>query len=129
MSAPASGEPVKHAILMMENTIPTLTPIFFRSVVRLESVAGNRLCTPAAKYPYTMAKASCPLRVFTAAQQYISRPAKKVVGTKRLRGPQNLSARSAGIMRPGIPTPFRISKREMEVEGDTCITSRPNGVT
>ena len=129
MSAPASGEPVKQATLMMENTIPILTPIFFKSVVKLDSVAGNKLCTPAAKYPYTMTKAICPLRVVTAAQQYMSRPAKKDVGTRRLRGPQYLSARNAGIMRPGIPTPFRISRREMDVDGETCMISRPNGVT
>lgn len=49
--APDSGVPVKEAKLTTLNTIPILTPAFFKSLVRLDKVAGNRLWIPAAKRP------------------------------------------------------------------------------
>jgi len=51
INAPANGDPVKHAKLKILKHIPILTPAFFRSVVRLLSVAGNNPWIPATKSP------------------------------------------------------------------------------
>ena len=69
ISAPARGDPVRHAKLITLKHIPILTPAFFRSVVKLVSVAGKRPWIPAANIPYTTAKAMSPFFVDTAAQQ------------------------------------------------------------
>ena len=62
------GVPVKHAMLPMLKTMPIRVPILVKSVVRLDNVDGNSVCTAFAQMPYKMTKAVNPLRLETAIQ-------------------------------------------------------------
>ena len=73
--------------------MPIRIPAFFKSVVKLDRVAGNNAWIAAANNPYTTENAMSPWVLDTAGQQYIRRLAPKAAGIKVLRGPKNRSAR------------------------------------
>jgi len=67
--APPPGPPIKHPKLDKAKPMPMRVPIFLGSNVRSARVAGNIACNPAAKRPYSIAKAYMPDVVLMAIQQ------------------------------------------------------------
>lgn len=116
-------------MLTIVNTMPTRVPIFVKSVVRLDRVEGNSVWTALEQIPYTITKATNPPKVEIPIQQRRRMPAHDTNGMSVLNGPKYLSARKAGISRPGMPTPFKIIKSVSEVDDDTWITFFPKVVT
>lgn len=92
MSAPPSGGPVRVAKLTILKTIPILTPAFFRSVVKLDRVAGKRPWIPAADRPYNTSNAMRALLEEMAAQKYSRIPVMHAHGMTVLIGPKYASA-------------------------------------
>lgn len=75
-----------------------------------------------------MTNATKPPKDETAIQENKRIAAQNTAGINVLKEPKYLSASSAGIIRPGMPTAFRITKRVRDVDEDSWMTFFPKTV-